>query len=506
MFLPSHLIALYARLSKDRSGLSENAQIQFAEGLEFVEDGGGQVSLKFKDNDISASKFSKKPRDEYDKLIAAIKRGEVEYIVVTEMTRLYRRIEELLDLIKLAETTRLRGIWTTDGIGYDLSTPEGIHAAIGAVNNAMLESAKISKRQKRKKKAQAQAGLYLGGKKAYGYEGPIRDENDVIINRGRINIAVIEDEKENWLKCVDRVIAGEPQLSIVHSMNKKGIPSPEGKEWAIGNFKRTLTLERYVIFDPEDQEQHGTLVHNGTAYRAAWPGFISREKHELLLARFRDAAAPWASRGQPKGRSYLLTGFTYCGRCGNAARGGGRQLPNRYQRRYNCRPRDNHGAIVGCGKIFRDAEALDAFVTEAVLYRFDSPEVNRALTPTDDRSEVNQLIRTLTEHRQRRSVLLREYSLGEHTKADFDFMRDTLDAEIESTQTALGKLQDANAAAILPTEGALREHWEANEPEWRRTVIKLLVEKVVIHPSRPGGATWNGRRFDPACVEIVWLH
>src|SRR4051812_14184012 len=115
MFLPSHLIALYARLSKDRSGLSENVQIQFQEGQEFIEDGGGQASLKFKDNDISASKFSKKPRDEYDKLIAVVKRGEVEYIVVTEMTRLYRRIEELLDLIKLAETTRLRGIWTTDG-------------------------------------------------------------------------------------------------------------------------------------------------------------------------------------------------------------------------------------------------------------------------------------------------------------------------------------------------------------------------------------------------------
>jgi site-specific DNA recombinase len=125
MQFASLLIALYARLSKDRSGLSENVQIQLREGEEYVEDNGGSVSLRFKDDDKGASKYSTKPRPDFERLIAAIERGEVEVIVVTEMTRLYRRMEQLLDLIKMAERTKLRGIWTTDGIGYDLSTPEG---------------------------------------------------------------------------------------------------------------------------------------------------------------------------------------------------------------------------------------------------------------------------------------------------------------------------------------------------------------------------------------------
>src|SRR6266446_2981021 len=95
MQLANLMTALYARLSKDRSGLSENVQIQLREGTYFAEDNDGRIVAKFKDNDISASKFSKKPRPEYDLLVAAIERGEVEVIVVTEMTRLYRRIEEL---------------------------------------------------------------------------------------------------------------------------------------------------------------------------------------------------------------------------------------------------------------------------------------------------------------------------------------------------------------------------------------------------------------------------
>jgi len=70
----------------------------------------------------------------------------------------------------MAERTRLRGIWTTDDVSYDLSTPEGIHAAIAAVNNAMLESAKLSKRQRRKKAAQARAGKPSGGSRAAGFE------------------------------------------------------------------------------------------------------------------------------------------------------------------------------------------------------------------------------------------------------------------------------------------------------------------------------------------------
>ena len=43
------------------------------------------------------------------------------------MTRLYRRLEELLEVIKLAETTALRRIEATDDMSYDLSTGEGVH-------------------------------------------------------------------------------------------------------------------------------------------------------------------------------------------------------------------------------------------------------------------------------------------------------------------------------------------------------------------------------------------
>lgn len=61
-------IAIYARLSKDPSGLSVNTSIQVAECLEAVKhyarDRGLRVKVVviFEENDISASKYSKKER------------------------------------------------------------------------------------------------------------------------------------------------------------------------------------------------------------------------------------------------------------------------------------------------------------------------------------------------------------------------------------------------------------------------------------------------------------
>jgi site-specific DNA recombinase len=156
--------AIYARLSKDRSGLSVNVGIQEAEAREYAAEHGHEVVAVHSDNDLSASRYSSKPRPGYEALWRAIESGSVEAVIVTEMTRLYRRLEELLDLIHLAERTNLKSIETTDGVGYRLNTGEGIHAAVAAINNAVLESRKISDRQRRKQAAKAREGLSHGGR------------------------------------------------------------------------------------------------------------------------------------------------------------------------------------------------------------------------------------------------------------------------------------------------------------------------------------------------------
>jgi site-specific DNA recombinase len=160
---------VYARLSQDRSGLSENTEIQIEECQDYALREGLQVVRVFTDNDISASRYSKKPRPGYEDMLAFLKEGRAQVILVSEMPRLYRRLEELLEIIHLAETSSLRKIETTDGMGYDLSTGQGIHNAVSAVNNAALEARKIYDRTRRKKKVVAMRGGYNGGPRPFGY-------------------------------------------------------------------------------------------------------------------------------------------------------------------------------------------------------------------------------------------------------------------------------------------------------------------------------------------------
>lgn len=496
--------AIYTRLSKDRTGLSENCAIQLRECRDYIQSQGWSEVLALEENDTSASKFSTKPRPKYEHLVAAIEQGEIQVVVVTEMTRLYRRMEQLLELIKLGERTSLRRIQTTDDQVYDLSTPEGIHAAIAVVNNAMLESAKLSKRQTRKKAARAAEGKYLGGYRAYGYEGALYDDDGNLTNKGRINIALIPAEVANVRACVERLIAGERITTIIRDMNENGVPSPAGKQWTIGNFKRTITRKRYVIFDASDPEHRGTLEYYGKESRAQWPGLISREQYEMMMTRFEATKQQWA-HGLQHGKSYMLSGMLFC-ECGAHMIGSRRSVGDGYVRRYRCRKFDNHGLVIGCGTIFRMSDPVDLLVTEAVIARFDIPEVAQALAAQDDTGESSELFDKLTYLQSHRKEIVAEYGRGEHSREDYRALLTAADDAISAIRAQLAKYTKTRSMNVVRSAQELRESFETASIDWKQQVIGLVVERVILHPSKFGGEKWKGYKFDPDSVEIVWRH
>lgn len=506
MLAITHDTAIYARLSRDRSGLSENVNRQIADAQEFADDQVWPVAVVRSDNDTSASKFSNKPRPGYDQLIVDVRSNRVEVILVTEMTRLYRRIEELLELIKMAEHTRLRAIWTTDDEGFDLSTPEGIHRAIGAVNNAMLESAKISKRSKVKKKGRAKKGEWNGGGRSYGFEGPIYGPPNEYNRREILNlerkrfwgIAHVPKEVAVLQEVAGRYINGESWRDMAADLNKRGIHTAEGKQWRAQNLKALMFKKRNI----------GIREHNGAEYKAAWEPILTMEQWDLMHATRERKAIKYGANYKP-GRKYLLTGFAYCGRCAGPMGGSsvkrdvrGTDVPDR-KRRYRC---DKDAG--GCGKIFRAADPLEAWVVEAVLYRFDSPETARALRAldeSDDRTE--ELLAEYQARKLKKDELVDDYAQGVLDKRDFARAKNLAEARLEEARAALVKAQSAKNTGLLPVDQTIREAWEEAGFDWRRSVIGLLVERITILPN-PGGAgsiKFKDWRFNPSAVEISWL-
>jgi site-specific DNA recombinase len=493
--------AVYARLSDDEAGEGENVDIQKTECADHAaeKDPPWEVVGTFEDNDISASRYSTKPRPGYLALLASIRAGAVEAVLVTEMPRLYRRLEELLELIRLAETTSLRHIEAVDGGGYDLSTGEGIHNAVSAVNNAALESRKISDRAKRKKKAQAKNGAFAGGARPYGYEAD--------------GVTVREAEAEVIRWAAAELLKGRGIRSLVAELNRKGLKTSKGHAWRPLNLRRILLSKRIV----------GIRVHQGAEYPAAWPAILDRETWERLQLLL-NAEARMVGANRKGGRTYLLTGMIFCGRCGGEGRakaamiGYGKrdQRDLQARRRYYCRATDDRGVQVGCGKVTRLAEPVEALVSQAVLDVLDSDRMAEVLG-TAQGDEMAGLLDAYQDRKLKLDDLVADYASGLLNREQLAQAKTIVEDAMEDLRRRIDKLSSGRALAALPVGQSIRQAWQAADLDWRRSLVSLVVERVVIYPGRPGPRRWPadddaellervGRQwcFDDTKVEIIW--
>jgi len=492
--------ARYARISKVRGGgLSENIPIQNDECDEYIVDQDWKLVGGFQDNDISASAYSKKPRPSYNALLEAVRANKVEVIVVTEMSRLYRRVEELLDLIRMAEYTRLRRIVTTDGGGYDLSTGEGVHAAIQAVSTAALESRRISDRMKRKKRAIAKDGGFNGGRRPYGFEGAVRDEQGTLVNKGRVGIALVEPEVRIIHEIKQRILNGEDIRPIVRDLNEREIPSASGGLWNPTAIKYMFGGKRLI----------GIRTNNGVEYPAKWTAVLTPQELEeiqLILQGKREAHRP----GTPQVRGYLLTGLVECGNCGAKMMGSLIVRDSGSQRRYRCFDKDKRGVKTGCGKVYRLAEPVDLLVSDAVLYRLDSADFASVFSGANDGAELQDLLNEYMGQKERWNQVKRAFSGGQMTYEDMMSFKSLIEEAQDDTRAKLQRLQSGRTLAAIPVGQTVGEAWETADIYWRRELISLVVEKITLLPGLPGNTAWmhepTGKRFrfDPSKVRIAW--
>jgi DNA invertase Pin-like site-specific DNA recombinase len=498
----------YQRLSEDRFDRSPNCDIQEREIREYFEAQGDAIVGSFRDNDISISKEGRKstrPREGYPDMLAAIEAHPRPCkIGITEMPRLYRDPEELISLFRLAEKAQLKRIETTDGMYYDLSTGLGIHNAIVAVSTAALESRRMSERLRRKRKALAEEGRPHGGNRAYGYEGALNDEKGVLLNPGRVGIAVVEHEAAIIRECVERLLAGWPLRSIVRDLNGRGVKTAGGGMWHPTQLRRVL-ISKHIV---------GIRVHLGQEYPAQWSAIITEEEHHRVCAVLQ-AAERFKGSSKKGSRSYLLTGLIYCGECGKPLVGSGGVYGARGHsgRRYRCKTVNAWGNTFGCGKISRLAMPVELLVSDHVMLRYSSPEFAEALADAPGIKEDGDLAKLAADDKAARNRLAeveRGFSSGQLGFEEMIRLKGMIDEARASIQAKMAKLETGRLVLTLPANGSLHEAWGKADLDTRRQLVALLVERVTLLPGRCGGSVWthepSGARFvfNPQSVRITW--
>jgi site-specific DNA recombinase len=228
----------------------------------------------------------------------------------------------------------------------------------------------------------------------------------------------------------------------------------------------------------------GSRSYNGAQYEASWPGVFDAETwNELqLVMKLRREMAPGQTRNA---RKYLLTGIAMCGSCGMSMTGTwvrDRKDPSIRRRVYCCRGQRDTGLVRRCGKVVRNAEALEHFIRESVFFRLDSPEMGSLLAASGDQADLRELLVERQSQQRRLDALIDGYALGLLSRSQLARAKATCEAELERIDGSIERMRKQALAVDRPPDETLRQTWATRDDEWRRALLGLLIKTITVNP------------------------
>lgn len=458
--------AIYARISQDRSGDELGVKRQLADCRAEAKRRGWTVAEEYIDDDVSA--YSGKARPAYERMLSDIEDGLRDAVLVWHLDRLHRRPIELERFIATCSRAGVTEVVTLAG---DIDLAKGDGLLMARLLSAVAANESDSKRRRGKRKALeiAESGRPLmGGPRPFGFL-------DDRVSHDPAEAAAIRE-------VAGRVLAGETLYSVTTWLDESGIRTVGGFAW------RTRTVRNFLL----SPRYRGMRVHNGQVIgKGTWEPIITPEQGERLTRLLTEPAR----RTNRSARRYLLSGLLRCGKCGATLH----SAPTNGRRRYGC---TMDAAGRGCGGIFIYAEMLEAFITEAILMRLDTPQMlaalNQAPAGNDEATAVAGQIQTDT---SRMDGLATMWADGEMSRAEWITARNRIEPRLVANRAALTRLTQRDAVAAYAGRGTeLRDRWDSLTLSRQVAVVKAVLDHAIILP-----ATTPGRRgLDPARIEPVW--
>jgi site-specific DNA recombinase len=436
--------------------------------------------------DIASAYNERAKREDFDNALSDLKAGRIDGIIAWKVDRLTRRRSEARKLLTLLEesggrlATVVEGIDTADPAKREITE---LALAIYA-GSAESESEAIGERISLMHLDRARKGLVQPSSVR-----PFGHTDDWL--------ALVPAEVKVLHEAAERLFQGEASFSIAADFTAREIPKPSGKtHWNSNVLRRMLLSPRMVA-----KREHGEMLYQLEGV----PPIFEQETWGKLCA----VLASRTTRSGPV-EQHLLSSIILCGVCGRtlASSTSGRKSVKTYV----CRPRfegDN-----ACRKISVSAPHVEQRVTSLVVdFLADKERVGkllrRAAGPELDAiqgriAELGDSLHALAE------ALNPPPGVPRLPLETYYEQAAIIEAERQELHKRMAVTREAALLAeVLTFEDAAKE-WEARSLHWRRSILKLVTESIVIEPRgkllpkedprfRPG---FNG--FDPERVRMTF--
>jgi DNA invertase Pin-like site-specific DNA recombinase len=455
--------AIYVRISEDRTGAGLGVERQEADCRALAERLGWTVAQVYTDNDTSA--YSGKPRPGYRHLLADLRAGVADAVLVWHTDRLHRSPVELEEYIEVCQPREIPTQTVRAG-PLDLATPSGRLMARQLGAYARFESEHHSDRARRARLQAATEGRWIGGLRPFGY--------------GTDGTTVIEAEADAIRWMAGEVLAGTSLRAIARKLNADGIFTSQGRPW-------TPRAVAWLLRRPRNA---GLSQHHGEPIGpATWPAILDEPTWRGVVAVL---GAPDRNTTPSRARKWLLSGLARCEVCGQAVRSGGvavrgdRRVPS-----YVC----------PAGHVRRNAAEVDAFVEAVVVERLSRPDARDLLAP-DQGGDTAALTGQDAGFRARLEELGRLYADGMIDAITLASGTERIRQQREEITAKLAASVRGSVLAGVVDAPDPAKVWAGLDLSRRRAIVETLVTVTICRTKRGGARRKGESSFDPRSVRV----
>ena len=348
------MVAIYARVSSDRQDVDLSISAQLKALREYAARNGYAVIKEFVD-EAESGRSTARPAFREMISMARMKQPPFQMILVWKLSRFARNREDSIIYKSLLRKQGIQIISINEPI-EDTPTGHLMEGIIEVIDE--FYSSNLAQDVIRGLRENASRGFFNGSRPPFGYLRKKVKDGDKLRNTLDIDPDKAPIAQRIFRECNE----GKGLKEITKSLNKDGIPAPNGGKWGKQRVHKMLTNEGYT----------GCLVwgknHNGKSglppvrKEGAWPALIDRDTFDSIQAGL-NSRAPKVVHPRVTSSQYLLSGLLKCRKCGAAYIGYGAKSGRHHY--YVCGTTYSKGKETCPSKHF-PREKLEKYVVEKI--------------------------------------------------------------------------------------------------------------------------------------------